>query len=97
MLEGARDVILEVNKSTFDQPSMVREDKQFAKAENVVTNPWVELTLEKRLARGKCPRSYQHTTMLRNQCPQRLTLVTLTRWCSPFSFGDSTQLSIILI
>ena len=35
MLEGAHDVILEANESTFDQPSMVHEDKQFAKVEKV--------------------------------------------------------------
>ena len=35
MLEGARDVILEVNKFAFDQPSMVHKDKQFAKVEKV--------------------------------------------------------------
>ena len=35
MLEGAHDVILEVNESAFDQPSMVHEDKQFAKVEKV--------------------------------------------------------------
>ena len=35
MLEGAHDVILEANESAFDQPSMVHEDKQFAKVENV--------------------------------------------------------------
>ena len=35
MLEGAHDVILEANKSAFDQPSMVHEDKLFAKLEKV--------------------------------------------------------------
>ena len=35
LLEGAHDVILEANESTFDQPSMVHEDKQFAKVEKV--------------------------------------------------------------
>ena len=35
MLESAHDVILETNKSAFDQPSMVHEDKQFAKVEKV--------------------------------------------------------------
>ena len=35
MLEGAHDVILEVNESAIDQPSMVHEDKQFAKVEKV--------------------------------------------------------------
>ena len=35
MLEGAHDVILEANESAFDQPSMVHEDKQFAKMEKV--------------------------------------------------------------
>ncbi|KAK9987342.1 hypothetical protein SO802_032293 [Lithocarpus litseifolius] len=35
MLKGAHDVILEANESTFDQPSMVHEDKQFAKVEKV--------------------------------------------------------------
>ena len=35
MLECAHDVILEANESTFDQPSMVHEDKQFAKMEKV--------------------------------------------------------------
>ena len=35
MLEGAHDVILESNESAFDQPSMVHEDKQFAKVEKV--------------------------------------------------------------
>ena len=35
MLEGAHDVILEANESAFDQPSMVNEDKQFAKVEKV--------------------------------------------------------------
>ena len=35
MLEGAHDVILEANESTFDQPSIVHEDKQFAKVEKV--------------------------------------------------------------
>ena len=35
MLEGAHDVILEANESAFDQPSMVHEDKQFAKVEKV--------------------------------------------------------------
>ena len=35
MLEGAHDVILEANESAFDQPSMVLEDKQFAKVEKV--------------------------------------------------------------
>ena len=35
MLEGARDVILEVNEFAFDQPSMVHKDKQFAKVEKV--------------------------------------------------------------
>ena len=34
-LEGAHDVILEANESTFNQPSMVHEDKQFAKVEKV--------------------------------------------------------------
>ena len=31
----AHDVILEANESAFDQPSMVHEDKQFAKMEKV--------------------------------------------------------------
>ena len=35
MLEGAHDVILEANESAFDQPSMVHEQKQFAKVEKV--------------------------------------------------------------
>ena len=35
MLEGAHDVILEANESTFDQPSMVHEDKQFVKVEKM--------------------------------------------------------------
>ena len=35
MLEGAHDVILKANESAFDQPSMVHEDKQFAKVEKV--------------------------------------------------------------
>ena len=35
MLEGAHDVILEVNESAIDQPSMVHEDKWFAKVEKV--------------------------------------------------------------
>ena len=35
MLEDAHDVILEANESAFDQPSMVYEDKQFAKVEKV--------------------------------------------------------------
>ena len=35
MLESAHDVTLEVNESSFDQPSMVCEDKQFDKVENV--------------------------------------------------------------
>ena len=35
MLEGARDVILEVNEFAFDQPSTVHKDKQFAKVEKV--------------------------------------------------------------
>ena len=35
MLEGAHDVILEANESAFDQPSMVNEDKQFAKVEKM--------------------------------------------------------------
>ena len=35
MLKGAHDVILEANESAFDQPSMLHEDKQFAKVENV--------------------------------------------------------------
>ena len=35
MLEGAHDVILEANESAFDQPSLVHEDKQFAKVEKV--------------------------------------------------------------
>ena len=35
MLEGAHDVILEANESALDQPSMVHEDKQFAKVEKV--------------------------------------------------------------
>ena len=35
MLEDAHDVILEANESAFDQPSMVHEDKQFAKVEKV--------------------------------------------------------------
>ncbi|KAL0012616.1 hypothetical protein SO802_007724 [Lithocarpus litseifolius] len=35
MLEGAHDVILEANEFAFDQPSMVHEDKQFAKVEKV--------------------------------------------------------------
>ena len=35
MLEGARDVIVEVNEFAFDQPSMVHKDKQFAKVEKV--------------------------------------------------------------
>jgi len=29
-----------------------------------VTNPWVELTLENRLARGSCLRSYKHIIKL---------------------------------
>ena len=39
MLECAHDVILEANESAFDQPSMVHEDKQFAKMEKV--DNWV--------------------------------------------------------
>ena len=39
MLECAHDVILEANESAFDQPSMVYEDKQFAKVEKV--DNWV--------------------------------------------------------
>ncbi|XP_075633850.1 uncharacterized protein LOC142606371 [Castanea sativa] len=35
MLEGAHDVIVETNESAFDQPSMVHEDKHFAKMEKV--------------------------------------------------------------
>ena len=35
VLEGAHDVILEANESAFDQPSMVHENKQFAKVEKV--------------------------------------------------------------
>ena len=35
ILEGAHDVILEANESAFDQPSMVHEDKQFAKVRKV--------------------------------------------------------------
>ena len=35
MLEGTHDVILEANESAFDQPSMVNEDKQFAKVEKM--------------------------------------------------------------
>ena len=35
MLESAHDVTLEVNESSFDQHSMVCEDKQFDKVENV--------------------------------------------------------------
>ena len=35
MLEGAHDVILEANESAFDHPSMVHEDKQFAKVEKM--------------------------------------------------------------
>ena len=35
MLEGAHDVILEANEFAFNQPSMVHEDKQFAKVEKV--------------------------------------------------------------
>ena len=35
MLEGAHDVILGANESAFDQPSMVHEDKRFAKVEKV--------------------------------------------------------------
>ena len=35
MLEDAHDVILEANEFVFDQPSMVHEDKQFAKVEKV--------------------------------------------------------------
>ena len=35
MLGGAHDAILEANESAFDQPSMVYEDKQFAKVEKV--------------------------------------------------------------
>ena len=35
MLEGAHDVILEANESAIDQPSMVHEDKQFAKVVKV--------------------------------------------------------------
>uniref|UniRef100_A0A7N2QXF0 Retrotransposon gag domain-containing protein n=1 Tax=Quercus lobata TaxID=97700 RepID=A0A7N2QXF0_QUELO len=35
MLEGAHDVILEANESAFDQPSLVHEDKQFAKIKKV--------------------------------------------------------------
>ena len=35
ILEGAHDVILEANESAFDQPSMVHEDKQFAKVGKV--------------------------------------------------------------
>ena len=34
-----------------------------------VANPWVELTLENRLARGGCPRTYKHMIKLTfNQC-----------------------------
>ncbi|XP_030927582.1 uncharacterized protein LOC115953900 isoform X2 [Quercus lobata] len=36
VLEGAYDVILEANESAFDQPSMVHENKQFAKVDNIV-------------------------------------------------------------
>ena len=35
MLECAHDAILEANEFAFDQPSMVYEDKQFAKVEKV--------------------------------------------------------------
>ena len=35
MLEGTHDMILEANESAFNQPSMVYEDKQFAKVEKV--------------------------------------------------------------
>ena len=35
MLEGAHDVILEVNESAFNQTFVVHEDKQFAKVEKV--------------------------------------------------------------
>ena len=35
MLEGAHDVILEANESTFEQLSKVHEDRQFAKVEKV--------------------------------------------------------------
>ena len=35
MLEGAHDVLLKANESAFDKPSMVHEDKQFAKVEKV--------------------------------------------------------------
>ena len=35
MLEDAHDVILEANEFVFDHPSMVHEDKQFAKVEKV--------------------------------------------------------------
>ena len=35
MLEGGHDVILKANEFAFDQPSMVHEDKQFAKVEKV--------------------------------------------------------------
>ena len=36
-LVGAHDVLVDVDESTFDQPSMVHEDKQFAKVEKVDT------------------------------------------------------------
>ena len=39
MLECVHDVILEVNEFAFDQPSVVHEDKQFAKVEKV--DNWV--------------------------------------------------------
>ena len=35
MLESAHDVILEANEYAFHQPSMVHEDKQFAKVEKM--------------------------------------------------------------
>ena len=35
MLKGGHDVILKANEFSFDQPSMVHEDKQFAKVEKV--------------------------------------------------------------
>ena len=35
MLKGGHDVILKANEFAFDQPSMVHEDKQFAKVEKV--------------------------------------------------------------
>ena len=47
MLEGAHDVILEANEPAFDQPSMVHEDKQFAKWRKWITyySQWFKIRL----------------------------------------------------